>query len=212
MAVIDLLSVIWTVTGLAVGWLPPGTDRQLAARLAARAVELDDSDPWGHLALGYYAFACRETDEAVRHFEAALDLNPNFAAATGSIGWALALAGRSDEAIRNFEQALRMSPRDPFNSFFFSGIAVAHYLAMRLPEAVKSARQAVQLRPGYMGAHRILCASLAQAGDIAEAKAVMENLQKLQPDISIASLRQSVPYTTGPMEQFLDGLSKAGLR
>ena len=28
----------------------------------------------------------------------------------------------------HFEQAMRMSPRDPFNSFFFVGIAAAHYL------------------------------------------------------------------------------------
>jgi TolB-like protein len=193
------------------GWIPAGTDRELAARLASRAAELDDSDPWVHLALGYHAFTGRQTDEAVRHFRAALDLNPNFAAATGSIGFALALDGRSEEAIRHFEQALRMSPRDPFNSFFFVGIAVAHYLAGRFSESVNWARQAVQLRPGYLGGHRILCASLAQSGQIEEAKAAMNVLRKLQPDISIAGIRQAVPYTPEPMERFLDGLRKAGL-
>ena len=194
-----------------VGWTPPGTEREFAAQLAARAVELDDSDPWGHLALGYCAFTRRETDEAVRHFQAALDLNPNFAAATGSIGFALALDGRSDEAIRHFEQALRMSPRDPFNSFFFVGIAAAHFLAGRFAEAAKWSRQAVQLRPGYIGGHRILCASLAETGEIEEAKAILETVRKLQPNISVAWLQQSVPYTAGPMERFLEGLRKAGL-
>lgn len=57
-----------------------------------------------------------------------------------------------------------MSPRDPFNSFFFVGVAAAHYLASRYAESIKQAKQAVQLRPGYLGAHRILCASLMQAG------------------------------------------------
>lgn len=194
-----------------VGWIPPGTERDFAAQLTRRAAELDDSDPWAHLALGYYEFTGRSTDEAIRHFSAALDLNPNFAAAAGSIGFALALDGRSDEAIRHFEQALRMSPRDPFNSFFYVGIAAAHYLAGRYAEAIKWAKQAVQLRPGYIGAHRILCASLAQAGQAEEARTVLQTLRQMHPEISLAWIRQSVPYTAGPMEKFLDGMRKAGL-
>jgi TolB-like protein/Tfp pilus assembly protein PilF len=194
-----------------VGWIPPGSDREFAARLARRAAEIDDSDPWAHMALGYYEFTGRNTNEAVRHFRAALDLNPNFAAAAGSIGFALALDGQSEEAISQFDQAIRMSPRDPFNSFFFVGIAAAHYLAGRYSEAVKWARQAVQLRPGYMGAHRILCASLAQADQLDEAKAVLATLRQLQPGLSIAAIRQSVPYTAGPMERFVEGMQKAGL-
>lgn len=194
-----------------VGWIPPGSDRELAAGLARRARELDDSDPWAHMALGYFEFTGRNTDEAVRHFKAALDLNPNFAAAEGSIGFALALDGRSEEAIAHFDQAIRMSPRDPFNSFFFVGIAAAHYLAGRYTEAAKWARQATQLRPGYMGAHRILCASLAQSDQLEDAKAVLVTLRQLQPDISLAGIRQSVPYTAGPLEHFIEGLRKVGL-
>jgi TolB-like protein/Tfp pilus assembly protein PilF len=195
-----------------VGWIEVGTEREFAALLARRAVELDDSDPWAHLALGYFEFTGRHTDEAIRHFRTALDLNPNFAAAAGSIGFALALDGRSDEAIPHFEQALRMSPRDPFNSFFFVGIAAAHYLADRYGEAIKWARQAVQLRPGYLGAHRILCASLAQAGQLEEAKSALNTLLQLHPNLSIAGIRQSVPYTAKTIEKFLEGMRKAGLK
>ena len=75
----------------------------MPAHLAHRAAELDDNDPWAHMALGYLAFTDRQTDEAVRHFQAALDLNPNFAAAYGYIGWALVLDGQSEEALRHFE-------------------------------------------------------------------------------------------------------------
>ena len=194
-----------------VGWLPAGGDRDLAIQRAQRAVELDDSDPWAHLALGYADLTDRKTDDAVRHFQAAIELNPNFAAAAGSIGFALAFDGQSDEAINYFEQAMRMSPRDPFNGFFFVGIAIAHYLAGRYPEAVKAARQAVQLRPGYIGAHRILAASLAQGGHLDEAKAELATVRQLQPDISIARIRESVPYTERTIERFVEGMRKAGL-
>jgi TolB-like protein/Flp pilus assembly protein TadD len=194
-----------------VGWIPPGTDREFAAQLARRAAELDDSDPWAHMALGYYEFTGRNTEEAVRYFRAALDLNPNFAAAEGSIGFALALDGQSEDAIAHFDQAIRMSPRDPFNSFFFAGIAAAHYLAKRYTEAVKWARQAVQLRPGHIGAHRILCASLAQSDQLEEARTVLSALQQLHPNMTLASIRQSVPYTTRKIDHFVEGLRKAGL-
>src|SRR5258708_40240761 len=87
-----------------------------AAILAARAVELDDSDPWAHLALGFVAFTRRSTDDAVEEFQRALDLNPNFAAAHGFLGCALAFDGRSDGAIDHIEQAIRMRPHDPLSA------------------------------------------------------------------------------------------------
>jgi hypothetical protein len=57
----------------------------------------------------------------------------------------------------------------------------------------------------------MLCASLAQAGQIDEAKLVLVQLRQLQPNLSIQWIRQSIPWTSGPMEQVLEGLRKAGL-
>lgn len=194
-----------------VGWLPSASDRDLASDLAHRAAQLDDQDPWAHVALGYLAFTARRTDDAVRCFQTALDLNPNFAAAHGYIGWALVFDGRSEESIQHTKQAIRMSPRDPLNGFFLAGLSAAHYFLGRYADAVDCARQAVKLRPGIAGGHRILCASLGQAGLIEEAKAVMSQLRQLQPNISVAWIRQSVPYTKVPMAHFLEGLHKAGM-
>ena len=91
------------------------------------------------------------------------------------------------------------------------GIAGAHYFAGRYVDAVKCARQALQSRYYVWASHRLLCASLAQAGQIEEAKAVLAQLRQLQPNLSIAWIRQSIPWTAGPMEKVLDGLRKAGL-
>ena len=162
------------------------------------------------MALGMIAWTDRQTDEAVRRFQTAIALNPNFAAAYGYIGLALVFDGQSDEALRYFEQVMRMSPRDP-STHFFAGISVAHYMAGRYADAVKWGRQALQQRPGILSGHRILCASLAQAGQIEEAKAMLKSLRQMQPDLSIAWVKQWVPYTAGPMEHFLKGLRKAGL-
>jgi TolB-like protein/Flp pilus assembly protein TadD len=191
------------------GWI--AGDRRFAGENARRAAELDDSDPWAYMALGYLAFVNRETKEAVYHFQTATEFNPNFAAAYGYIGLALQHDGQSDEAIGYLDKAIRMSPRDPLNSLFLGGIAGAHYFAGRYHDAIKWARQAVQARHTVWAGHRMLCASLAQAGHIEEAKIVLFQLRQLHPNLSIPWIRQSIPWTAGPMEKVLDGLRKAGL-
>ena len=182
-----------------------------AGALATRAAVLDDSDPWAHLALGYVAYTMRRTDEAVEEFHRALDLNPNFAAAHGYPGLALALDGQSDQAIVHLKQAILMSPHDPQNAAFNMGLAGGHYLAGRYNEAIGFARTALQQRHGWTGAHRIYVASLAQAGQIDEARAALARLKELHPEMSIAWIERNVPYTSSQMPKFLEGMRKAGL-
>ena len=191
------------------GWM--AGDRILAGEHARRAADLDDSDPWAYMALGYLAFVKRETDEAAHLFQTATEFNPNFAAAHGYVGLALQHDGRSDEAISYLDKAIRMSPRDPLNSLFLGGIAGAHYFAGRYEDAVNWARQAVRARHSVWAGRRMLCASLAQTGRIEEAKLVLSELRQAHPNFSIPWIRQSIPWTAEPMEKALDGLRKAGL-
>ncbi len=206
----SLLAFALMVSGH-VGWTFESDDYSYAAELAQRAAQLDNDDPWAHLALGYVAFIRRQTDETVKEYTRALELNPNFATAHGYLGWALAFDGQSDEAIRYFEMALRMSPHDPLKAFFYSGTGVAHYYAGRFDEAVEWARNAVRERPGFTASRRILCASLAQAGRIDEAHEEMATLRTMQPNLSIAWIEQHVPYTARAMPHFIEGMRKAGL-
>lgn len=206
----SLLAFAFLVSGH-VGWIPESNDFHYAAELAHRAARLDDEDPWAHLALGYLAFTERQTDEAVRQYMRALDLNPNFATAYGYLGWALVFDGQSEEAIHYFQHALRMSPHDPLKAFYCSGTCVGHYFAHRYDEAIEWGRKAIRERPGFTAAHRILCASFAQAGQAEEARRAMEKLYEVQPNISIAWIEQHVPYTDKAMPHFLDGMRKAGL-
>ena len=194
------------------GWHMMEPQITQAASLAARAVELDDADPWAHLALGFVAFTRRRTDEAVEEFQRALDLNPNFAAAHGFLGCALAFDARSDQAVDHIEQAIRMSPHDPQNALLNAALAAAHYQAGRYAEAVRIARKAIRQRFELTNGHRIYVASLAQAGLLEEARAALSRLQELHPENSIVWIERNVPYTPGPMARFLEGFRKAGLR
>ena len=195
-----------------IGWTPAGRDDELIAELAARAVDLDPDDSWPHEALGQLAVSRRQTDDAIRHYQTALDLNPNLATAQCNLGWTLILGGRSEQALDCFERsrALRTSLRDPWVAFDLAGTAAAHYYAGRYAEAVKWARQSAQVRSGLLIGRRFLCASLAQMGHIEEARAEMRTLLQLQPNMSVAWM-QTLPYTPGPLAHLLDGLRKAGL-
>ena len=209
----SMLAFMMLVSGY-VGWTVGEREAQVkqAAALATRAAKLDDSDPWAYFALGYVAYTMRRTDEAIEEFQRAIDLNPNFAAAHSYLSLALALAGQSDQAIAHAEQAIRMSPHDPQNAICFTALAAAHYQAGRYGEAVNFGRKAVQQRSGWAPGHRIFCASLAQAGQIEEARAALDHLKELHSDISIAWIEKHVPYTAGPMAKFLEGMRKAGLQ
>ncbi|HYM33089.1 MAG TPA: adenylate/guanylate cyclase domain-containing protein [Candidatus Cybelea sp.] len=184
---------------------------QLAAGHAARAVELDDSDPSAHLALGFAAFMKRQTPTATAEFHRALSLNPNFAAAHGYLGWALAFDGQNDLASAHLEEAMRLSPHDPQNAIFNAGLAIVRYFTGRYAEAVEYSNKALQQRSTFTAGYRIHIASLAQAGRVDEAREALARLKEWHPDLSIGWIEQNVPYTAGPMAKFLEGMRKAGL-
>jgi Flp pilus assembly protein TadD len=154
----------------------------------------------------------RRTEESLAAFARAVNLNPNSAAAHSHLSRGFAFAGRDREAIEHGQDAIRLSPLDPEMALFLGAIAVAHYAAGRYSEAVQYTTDALRLRPGFQGAQRLRCASLAQAGRVEEARSFLATLRRDQPQLSIDWIRASVPYQTPElMERFLDGMRKAGL-
>jgi tetratricopeptide (TPR) repeat protein len=104
-----------------------------------------------------------------------------------------------------------MSPHDPQNSIFNVGFAIAHYFAGHYTEAIASCRKAFQQRSGLARGSRIYVASLAQVGQIDDARAALKRMKESHPDLSIAWIEQNVPYTSAPMAKFIERMRKAGL-
>lgn len=195
------------------GWIPVLGVLDEARGCAHRAADIDDLDPWVHVSLGYLAVVDRDTDQALGHFDRAIALNPNFAAAMGWKGVAAAYGGRSEEAVSNIESSIRLSPHDPQNPIFIAAKGMAYYLAGRYDMALSCTRQAIPMRPNFVAGLRIYCAALAKANDIAQANEVLARIRLLQPGLSCSTLRLTVPYARPQdMEHFLDGLRAAGLQ
>jgi TolB-like protein/DNA-binding winged helix-turn-helix (wHTH) protein len=199
------------IFALHMGWV----DRDqglLAGQHAIRGSVLDDRDPWGQIAIGYLALMEKRTVEAIAAFRRAVDLNPSSAYGHYHLGHGLAFAGQDREAIARAEDAIRLSPLDPMTALFLGAIAVAHYVSGRYEEAEQYTTEAARLRPGFQGAQRLRCASLAQAGRLDEARSLLAALRLEQPRLSLSWIRASVPYQTPElMERFLEGMRKAGL-
>ena len=194
------------------GWIDRDPDSLPGFEHATRAIALDDRDPWAHIALGFWAMREKRTEDSIASFRRAVNLNPNSAAAHAHLGRGLAFAGQDREAIEHTEEGIRLSPLDPMMALWFGAMAVAHYTAGRYAESGHYTAVATRLRPGFQGAHRLHCASLAQAGRIDEARSYLVTVRREQPHLSLDWIRTSVPYQTPElMERFLDGLRKAGL-
>lgn len=194
------------------GWLERDRGLLPGRRHAIRAIALDDRHAWGHIALGYWALMERHTEEAIAALRRAVSLNPNCAAAHSHLSRGFAFAGRDREAIEHGRQAIRLSPLDPEMALFLGAIAVAHFAAGRYAEAVRCTTEALRLRPGFQGAQRLRCASLALAGQVDEARSFLATVRRRQPLLSSDWIRANVPYQTPELlERFLDGMRKAGL-
>src|SRR4051794_26133553 len=163
------------------GWIDRDQGLLAGREHAVRAIALDDYDSWGQIALGYSAMMERRTEESIAAFRRAVNLNPSSAAAHSYLSHGLAFAGQDREAIEHAEEAIRLSPLDPEMAMFLGGIAVAHYTAERYAEAVRYSSELLRLRPGFQGAQRMRCASLAQLGRVDAAREFLETVQRDQP-------------------------------
>ena len=194
------------------GWTDRTTAVTAAERAALAAIRADSEDPWAHHALGCVYLFTRRFDDSLAEFELALRLNPNFSLAQGYYGLALSYCGRFEEADRAARRALRLSPRDPFSVIFTGIAAYSQFVARNYDEAMRLAREAIRQRVDFVGAHRVLTAAAGMAGDTEVGAAALQELRRVQPNISLAWITNEMPIMQGgELEHYLEAFRRAGL-
>jgi TolB-like protein/Tfp pilus assembly protein PilF len=197
--------------GARMGWEDVVIVRPAAERDALAAVRADGEDPWAHLALAC-AYGYRgHLEDSFASFEQALRLNPNFALAQGYYGLMLSWAGRWREGAEAARRALRLSPRDPSAAVFQAVAAYAAYVERDYQEAIRLAREGIRQRSDFAGAYRVITAAAGMAGEMELAKAMLQELRRAQPNISLDWMARQLPFRQDEREHFLDGLRRAGL-
>ncbi|MGI9044341.1 MAG: winged helix-turn-helix domain-containing tetratricopeptide repeat protein [Gemmatimonadaceae bacterium] len=102
---------------------------QLAQRYAADCLERDPLDPFGHFTMGRAHWLYDDLEGSLPWLERANALNPNYAQARYSIGWAEAHLGSTDASQRNITAALLLSPLDPL-VYGMLGVRALSHLAL----------------------------------------------------------------------------------
>ena len=202
------------VMGLEVlyGWKSEEIALARALEAAQKAVVLDSDDAWAHLALGFVYGMTRRAGEAVVEHEKALALNPNFAIAYTYQGSALAYLGRGEEALLKIDASERLSPRGLFQGVNSVCRAVAHFSAGQYLDAISCARKSILDSPGIVTGYRMLVVNCALIGEIDEARAALAILKRLQPDVSLRWIAESVLFTRERERQdIIEGFRLAGL-
>ena len=181
--------------GLAEAWITlPGhasarlQDVKLKAKEAAlKSLQIDDTLAGAHTALAQVLFFDLDFAGAIKEFQRAIDLDPNYATAHHwyANGPLLAL-GRFDEAVAEGARAVELDPLSPIinvnqaNNFIIAG---------RYDEAIYEIRKALELDPEFGYAHSNLGLALELKGDLPGAIAEFRRAHQLNGDpLSLAYL------------------------
>jgi adenylate cyclase len=189
-------------------------DGDVARGLAAgkRAVMLDGSDPFAHVALSRVYTTTARHDAAISHCERAIGLNPSYAMAHFGRGHSLWMSGRPAEALPSNEEAMRLSPNDPLMWAFMASRSIALTLLERYDEALDWARRGA--RQTNTGLYPIVAeiAALGHLGRVEEAGEAIARAREKRPSVSVSFLLKALPFTDPACRaRFEEGLRTAGL-
>jgi len=161
-------------------WLQPKEAMPRAKAAAMTALQLDEGLAEAHTALAQVQ-ALYEWDwaEAGKHYQRALEVNPNFAPAHLYYGVYLANRGRLAAGIEEMKQAETLDPLAPLTS-----CVVAHWywVGRQYDEAISQCRKIIEIKPDFYLAHSILGLVYAQKGMFAEAVAEFNESRRIDPE------------------------------
>jgi tetratricopeptide (TPR) repeat protein len=117
--------------------------------------------------------------EAIRVFENALQIEPEYSEGHHNLGLALSQAGKLPEAIREYEYALRLKP-DYADAHVSLGTALVNL--GRPEDAIRHWEEALRIKPDYYEAYYNLGVALQQRGRLQEAVEHYEQALRIKPD------------------------------
>lgn len=180
-----------------------------AMELARKAIELDDSEPQGHIALLLALCWTRRLDEAGRSAERAVALDPNSADAITGLGTIRDFQGRHEEAVALYIRAHRLDPQFDM-SLHFLGRAL---LSLgRLDEAETAFKRRLALAPHSDMTRFYLACLYARRGHHDEARRYWDEMLSVNPRFSVDHLKRALPYRDPELlDRLVDDIRGAGI-
>jgi TolB-like protein/tetratricopeptide (TPR) repeat protein len=197
-------------------WLPgytAGTPQDCypkAKAAATKALQLDDTLAEAHttlaLAIWLYDF---DASQAIREFQRAIELNPNYAIAHQQYGNnTLSALGRFDDAIVEGKRAVEL---DPLSLVINTDMGSDYYYARRYDEAIAQLHKTLEMDPGFYIAHLVLGQILDAKGARDAAIVECEKARVLNDDPSVLGVLARAHGLSGnkmEAEKILDHLKE----
>ncbi|WP_164712565.1 tetratricopeptide repeat protein [Methylobacterium currus] len=145
-------------------------------------------EPAAHRGLGLALSGLGAREEAVRHLDEALRLDPADAGSALELGSLHATSGRPEAALAAYERAGAFAPHLPEAHL---GIGIASALLGRFEAAEAALREALRLRPDSVEALSSLGDVLRNRGRLDEAEATLRSALRLRPQDADAAVHLS---------------------
>jgi TolB-like protein/tetratricopeptide (TPR) repeat protein len=168
---------------------------EFAQGYALQCLERDPLDPFGHLTLGRAQWLRGDLEASLHWLERANTLNPNYAQARYSRGWAEALLGHSQASHANIDAAIAQSPLDPL-AYGMLGVRSLTYLG--LEDAAHAAAWA-ERAANSPGAHALIemiaVAAHSLNGDDARARAWAASVKARAGHLDRTDFHRAFPFS-----------------
>lgn len=155
------------------------------------------ADFTAHFNLGAVLQAMGKHAEAAAHFQAALQAQPNHAAALTNLGVSLQALGQVDEAISAYREALRSRPDYANARYNLGNLLLARG---QLDEGIEHLQQVLRARPDDAGAYNSLGSAYAMKGNWTEA--AKNFVQAVRANPANADAHYNLGYVLAFMGQF----------
>lgn len=194
------------------GWSESSTESyEQGARMAMKALELDPQSGSVHALLSNVYLVQRNFDKAIEAGEKAIELAPSIADFYAIAAMATYYGGDFERTVTLAREAMRLHPFHP--AWFSYRAGVAYRMLGRYEEAVAALREFYERIPKpNMIVLTALASTYSMMGDMAAARAVVDEMLQLYPDASVDKAAQ-MHYFENPehLERILDSLRQAGL-
>jgi Tfp pilus assembly protein PilF len=160
-----------------------GGNLQRALLELKKAESLDPQDHITQYDIGLVYYYRERYDQAIPHFERAIQLKPEFAPAINGLGNAYSAQGDWDKAIEAYQKIIE----DVFYGtphFALSNMALAYYQKKDYPRAEKYFLEALKLSPDFVNALGGLATTYMAQGRYEEAVQKLERAVRKQPKLA----------------------------
>ena len=184
----------------------------LAQHYASQCLERDPLDPFGNFTMGRAHWLRGDLEASVPWLERATALNPNYAQAKYSTGWAQALLGNAETSQADISAALVLSPLDPL-VYGMLGVRALSFIV--LDDTVQAADWA-ERAANSPGAHALIemiaAAAHALNGDEVRAHAWASSVHAKASHLDKTDFIRAFPFRDVPTRlRVLSVLEKLGM-